>query len=400
MKLVSVSTHRSPDDAANVRITGLVESAAGEKIDIWYEVPSGLESELSDTGNPWLIAMLPYAVKTGEALTMSLPVDPELLENVKGLVATWCNWYPELFTPKIEVPTMSTPALAPNRRTVAFFSGGVDSWFTALRHIPELESAAIGQVDDLLIVHGFDISVYDKDEFAILGKTLLGDAKKVNRNLIVVRTNLRKYGSLWASRWGLLTNSPGLASVALILEKRFSKALIGSSHPFGPALIPWGSHPLTDSLLSTRSLVVKHDGASFNRVEKTTLVARHPAALSDLHVCWRDSGASNCGECQKCIRTMATLHLLGVLKANNPFPKAFEADKLAALYLEDNNEEDFIREVLDLAQSKGDKIVADAAQKTLQRSAKLRPWVRFADNLADVPGLWKFAPKMRKLLVG
>ena len=400
MKLVSVSTHRSPDDAANVRITGLVESAAGEKIDIWYEVPASLESELSDTGNPWLIAMLPYAVKTGETLTMSLPVDPELLENVKGLVATWRNWYPELFTPKIEVPTMSAPALAPNRRTVAFFSGGVDSWFTALRHIPELESAAIGQVDDLLIVHGFDIPVDDKNEFAILGKTLLRDAKKVNRNLIVVRTNLRKYGSLWASRWGLLTNSPGLASVALILEKRFSKALIGSSHPFGPALIPWGSHPLTDSLLSTRSLVVKHDGASFNRVEKTTLVARHPEALADLHVCWRDSGASNCGECQKCIRTMATLHLLGVLKANNPFPKAFEADKLASLYLEDNNEEDFIREVLDLAQSKGDKIVADAAQKSLQRSAKLRPWVRFADNLAHVPGLWKFAPKMRKLLLG
>ena len=400
MKLVSVSTHRSPDDAANVRITGLVESAAGEKIDIWYEVPASLESELSDTGNPWLIAMLPYAVKTGETLTMSLPVDPELLENVKGLVATWRNWYPELFTPKIEVPTMSAPALAPNRRTVAFFSGGVDSWFTALRHIPELESAAIGQVDDLLIVHGFDIPVDDKNEFAILGKTLLRDAKKVNRNLIVVRTNLRKYGSLWASRWGLLTNSPGLASIALILEKRFSKALIGSSHPFGPALIPWGSHPLTDSLLSTRSLVVKHDGASFNRVEKTTLVARHPEALADLHVCWRDSGASNCGECQKCIRTMATLHLLGVLKANNPFPKAFEADKLASLYLEDNNEEDFIREVLDLAQSKGDKIVADAAQKSLQRSAKLRPWVRFADNLAHVPGLWKFAPKMRKLLLG
>jgi hypothetical protein len=399
MRLASVRKKNSPDNPGFVRLTGLVERESGEQIEIWYEVPSELEDGLSESGNPWIVAMLPYALSNGETIVSDLPADAELLENLKGLTAVWCDWYPEYLPPKIQAPVAPLDkAEAPGRRSAAFFSGGVDSWFTVLRHAPELESAAIGRVDDLITVHGFDIPLESTDEFIKLHAALSIGAKELGRELIVVRTNLRRSGSLWAKGWGWLANAAGLASVALILEKRYRKVLIGSSYPYG-SLFPWGSHPLTDGLFSTRTLLVKHDGASFNRAEKTALVARHKIALSHLHVCWKHGAASNCGVCPKCIRTMATLQLLGALQVANPFPVDFQLDRLTRLYIENRYEEDFIKEIHALAIQTGNLPIQAAALRSLRRSRRLRPLVKLADRLSGIPVLWRFGPRIRKWCV-
>ncbi len=399
MKLMSVSKAVSPDASGFVRLTGIIEMGSGERIDIWFEVPTALEADLSESGNPWVVAMLPYALSNGETVVSDIPVDAALLENLKGLTAVWCEWYPQFVQPKIIAPvapldTAETKA----RRSAAFFSGGVDSWFTLLRHAPELESAAIGQVDDLITVHGFDIPLESTDEFDKLREILALGARELGRELIVVRTNLRRNGSLWARAWGWLTHAAGLAAVALILEKRYGKVLIGSAYQYGK-LIPWGSHPMTDVLFSTRSLQVKHDGAAYKRVEKTALIARHKIALAHLHVCWKNGAASNCGECAKCLRTMTALQLLGALEIANPFPVKFQVDKLAGLYIENRIEEDFIREALSLAAERGDIRIQAAILQALRRSDRVRPLVKFADWLGGIPVMWRFGPRLRRWFV-
>lgn len=398
MRLASIRKDASPDTPGFVRLTGVVARESGETFDIWYEVPSELEADLSESSNPWIVAMLPHALPNGETIVSDLPADAALLENLKGLLAVWCDWYPQYLPPKIRAPVAPLPVEAADRRSAAFFSGGVDSWFTVLRHTPELESAAIGRVDDLIAAHGFDIPLESTDEFMRLHTALSMGAQALDRKLIIVRTNLRRSGSLWAKGWGWLTHAAGLSSVALILEKRYEKVLIGSSSPYG-GLIPWGSHPMTDGLFSTRSLTVKQDGASFNRVEKTALVARHTIALSHLHVCWKQSAASNCGVCLKCIRTMATLQLLNALEIANPFPVEFQSERLARLYLENDHEEDFIREIHALAVQTGHLPIQAAASHALRRSRRLRPLVRLADWLGSVPALWRFAPRIRQWCV-
>lgn len=399
MRLASIRKDVSPNTPGSVRLTGVVERESGETFEIWYEVPSELEADLSESSNPWLVAMLPYALPTGETIVSDIPADAALLENLKGLIAVWCEWYPQYLPPKISFPVAPMPVEASNRRSAAFFSGGVDSWFTVLRHAPELESAAIGQVDELIAVHGFDIPLESADEFMKLHTALSCGAQALDRKLIIVRTNLRRSGTLWARGWGWLTHAAGLSSVALILEKRYEKVLIGSSSPYG-GLIPWGSHPMTDGLFSTRSLTVKQDGASFNRVEKTALVARHAIALSHLHVCWKQSAASNCGVCLKCIRTMAALQLLNALEIANPFPVAFQSERLARVYLENDHEEDFIKEIHSLAVQTGHLPIQAAASHALRRSRRLRPLVRLADWLGSVPALWRFGPRIRKWCLG
>lgn len=400
MKLVSVVADVAPDNPKFVRITGKVKMDSGEQLEIWFEVPRDLEGQLSETANPWIVAMLPYALSNGETIVSDIPADPELLENLKGLVAVWREWYPRFAQPRIVVPVAPVDSVTtPGTKSAAFFSGGIDSWFTALRHAPELESAAVGRVDELIAVHGFDIPVESHDEFVKLHETLSLGAKALGRDLIVVRTNLRKSGSLWAKGWGWLTNAAGLATVALILEKRYRKVLIASSYPYG-GLFPWGSHPMTDVLFSTCSLSVKNDGASYKRAEKTELVARHKLALSNLHVCYKNRSASNCGECAKCIRTMATLELVGALRGSNAFPIEFQPESLARMYIEDRHEADFIKEVRGLAIQTGNLDIQTAASRALQRSSRVRPLVKFADRLSDVPIMWRFGPRIRRWCLG
>lgn len=399
MRLASVLKHSSPDTPGCVRLTGMVERESGETFDIWFEVPSALEAELSESGNPWILAMLPHALPTGESITCDLAADATLLENLKGLTAEWCSWYPQFLPPKIHAPLAPLNLEAPaNLRSAAFFSGGVDSWFTLLRHAPEREQAAIGRVDELITVHGYDIPLDATEEFSKLHAALSLGAQALERALIVVRTNLRREGSLWVRGWGWLTNAAGLGCVALLLEKRYGKVLIGSSYPYG-SLFPWGSHPMTDSLFSTRMLTVKQDGACFNRTEKTMLVARHAIALAHLHVCWKHGSASNCGACAKCIRTMATLQLLGALETAHPFPRQFQPEMLARLYIATRSEEAFIKEIHALALQTGHRPIQSAAAQALRRSRRLRPLVKLVDQFGSVPMLWRCRPALRKWCV-
>jgi hypothetical protein len=399
MRLASIRKDVSPDTPGFVRLTGAVERESGETFEIWYEVPAELEADLSESSNPWLVAMLPHALPNGETIVADHPADATLLENLKGLIAVWCDWYPQYLPPAIRAPVAPLALDAPpNPKSAAFFSGGVDSWFTVLRHAPERESAAIGRVEELITVHGFDIPLDAPDEFAKLHAALAQGAQALGRKLTVVRTNLRRSGSLWVKGWGWLANGAGLASVALMLEKRYGKVLIGSSYPYGN-LFPWGSHPMTDSLFSTRSLTVKQDGASFNRTEKTALVARHAIALAHLHVCWKNGAASNCGICPKCIRTMATLQLLNAFETANPFPVAFHQDRLAGLYIATRYEEAFIREIHALAAKTKHRPIQAAAAHALRRSRRIRPLVKVADGLGRVPVMWRFGPKIRKWCV-
>ena len=155
---------------------------------------------------------------------------------------------------------------------------------------------------------------------------------------------------------------------------------------------------MTDPLLSTRSLLIKHDGAAFNRVEKTTLVARHAFALSALHVCWVNESAANCGTCPKCIRTMAALHLLGA-SASVPFPLPFNPQLLAALYIEKPQDEEFLEELRALAQTVGDEQMLRAADCALRRSRRLRPLIEAVERLRHVRFFWRCASPLRRWLV-
>ncbi|MES2236923.1 MAG: hypothetical protein V4500_04100 [Pseudomonadota bacterium] len=385
----------SPESPGYVRSEGVICWGKGcqeKEFQLWVDVPEAYAESLSDTGNPWLLAMLPMAASLGEDIELSLPVDALLLENVKGVLAIWREWYPELHDVRIYCPILS---YQPPRttRTAAFFSGGIDSYFTIARRMPgnDFGIPAVGKVDDLLTVWGFDVGVYDEAQFRPLADMLAESAQQLGLRQIIFRTNLRAAEKLipFKDMWRRLSHGAGLAFIGLSLEKAYKEIIIGSSSPYGD-LFSWGSHPLQDILFSTSLLQFVHDGASFTRVEKTDVVAKFPVAQSALHVCFAQ-GDSNCSRCDKCYRTMMTLDLLGYRgHASGLFDwSAYRVQSIRKLFIMSEGDKMLNRHIASAAQARGRHDIVDALRYATRRSMVLRPLVKASEWMMKHPGIWR-----------
>ena len=129
-------------------------------------------------------------------------------------------------------------------------------------------------------------------------------------------------------RWGH-THFAALASVAHLFPESIAKVYVGASSTFA-TLGPWGSHPLTDPLWSSDAIRFVHHGCDTTRLQKAQVLAENDLALQSLHVCTHQPYGQNCGNCEKCQRTMLTLHAVGALERCRAFPGAkLGANRLA-----------------------------------------------------------------------
>lgn len=402
MQLLSHVTSVSPETAGNLRSTGLVRWGKTEEFVLWVDVPARYGECLATSGNPWLIAMLPWAASLGEDIELSLPVDALLLENVQGILAIWKEWYPELHRIAIRCPIQPCQTLTATR-TAAFFSGGVDSYFTIARRMPDNPYGipAVGKVDDLLTVWGFDVGVYDQAQFEPLAKMLEDSAKVLGLNHLIIRTNLRQIEKRipFKDMWRRLSHGTGLAFAAMCFEKRYKEIIIGSSYTFGN-LFPWGSHPLQDPLFSTSATRFLHDGASFTRVQKTALVAQFPPAQTALHVCFA-LGQRNCSQCDKCYRTMMTLD---ALNQKDALASAFDWSRYSVqairkLFVRSRGDKIFSADIKALAVSKGRADIHAALCHAERRSIFLRPLVRWSEWIMRLPWIWRLGIHLKAFLL-
>jgi hypothetical protein len=400
MQLTHTVIAESPLGPDRVRLSGHVQYDQGtpkEEI-FWFDVPVEYRGSVSGSGNPWLVCLAPLAISLGEPLKIDEPVDPLLLKNVQGLIKLWKNWYPRLHLIRIEAPNVAPVRTAGPPRTGAFFSGGVDAFFTVLRHQEPIQSWEHIHIDDLIFVWGFDVPLDKPDAFDRTHRALQSAAKELGKNLVVVASNLKTTRLERDAEWGALWHGSGIVSTGLALEKRYTQLVIASTYSY-VNLAPWGSHPLSDPLLSTLSTRVIHDDVSFSRAEKTEVVARSDMALRTLRVCWNARSERNCSYCNKCFRTMATLEVLGALERCPQFDrKRLSLEALSRLFSGDHNDRILLLEVRDLALRKGRSDIAEAIDRSLTRSRRMRKWVSLAMWLGRQPYVWRWGrPLLQRL---
>ncbi len=311
MELLDIAIERSPRVASNVRLTGRVRFARGHGAQpleerFWFEYPGTCEPEVSRSGNPWLACLLPRALRLGEPLVLRLPVDARLLDNARERLAIWHAW--DRSRPLVPIEADVLGPAAPERpgRTVSFFSGGVDSWFSAL--VPRA-----APIHDLLLVHGaLDLPLEPPAAFERAHRRLSAAADSLGKPLLVGATNVVE-SSLRRSDLAHISLGSLLGAVALGLEGRFDRILMPASLWMG-WLPAWGSHPMTDVLLSTARTAVVCDGVAHSRMDKVVAIARSELALGCLRVCLRTGDETNCNRCEKCLRTAIALDALGVIE--------------------------------------------------------------------------------------
>ena len=186
------------------------------------------------------------------------------------------------------------------------------------------------------------------------------DNAERNIPLLQMSSNVRWVGRAFGIGWSTYFGG-GLSSFAHILGA--NTMYIASGHTWRE-LWPDGSHPLTDPLWSSSAVNIVHHARDVTRAEKLARIAQAPGALEILRVCWQDKGF-NCGHCEKCVRTMVLLRLLGLQSPN--FPPLTDLAAVAKLVPGDRSEAIFVKEAIALAEKVGDRELCGVLQKSLAK---------------------------------
>jgi hypothetical protein len=97
-------------------------------------------------------------------------------------------------------------------------------------------------------------------------------------------------------------------------------------------LNPVSSHPLLDHLWGTEGLIFKHDGCEASRFERVARISQSEIALRSLRVCLQNPEDSlNCGQCEKCLRTMLALQAIGTLEHCTTFKKKLDVEAVSRI---------------------------------------------------------------------
>ncbi len=282
---------------------------------------------IHNDANPFAAALLLPSMKQGEDLIIEGSISTQLLQGMHAIMQEVLKWDIGLQPIKRKADAIVADPPRP-QRSASFFSGGVDSFYTYLKH--KTDPIEKDRIDSFILVNGFDIrrrntQLWDRTRQHIKS---IAEADKVE--LILVRSNIQGLVEpilLWD-----YTHGGCLAAVGLFLRGAFHQIYIPSTHSVAEQ-IPWGSNLALDGYWSTEGTTFIHDGTEATRIEKViSQIARSPLALEHLRVCFaNERGAYNCGSCDKCLRTMINLYVAGALEKSSTFPHRIDPDLVAAI---------------------------------------------------------------------
>ena len=329
-------------------------SIGDTKREMWFITAPDVPFVGHNRGDLWLPTLLMVAMRRGERLRLADPISAGRQADLRKVQDIFAAWYPKRMTRvKIVAPPAEPPpeperqGLLRRRRTPTddrvsgtCFTGGVDSFNTLVKHKKTLGALVYGL--------GIDIPIRESEATERVGRQLTAIAEESGTRLLTAETNLRAFVGRNQVSWGFEGHGAVLASLGTLFSPVISKLYIPSTHSYAVPF-PWGSHPLVDSLWSTRRLKVEHDGAESSRVGKIKRIADDATAQHNLRVCYKDFAETNCGRCMKCMRTMATLTLLERLDRFVTFTAPLDVDHFRSQVLKTENDIFQIRDAYEFA---------------------------------------------------
>jgi hypothetical protein len=344
-----------------VRVSGTTLTGVVGDFELWFRVDA--ETELNASADPFVATALLPSMLAGSDIEVDGAVSGQLLRNLDDLQDVFHCWSPQLQRVAIRAPVTSPPP--PVDRVGSFYSGGVDSNHTLVRHKDD--------ITDLIVINGFDFEM-DAETFGDVLRRLQPMAAMFDKRLLPIETNFFAFERACGIH-RTMSHGSVLAAVALMLG--FRRVYIPSSHTYNE-LGAWGSHPLTDRLWENGRTELLHDGAGSRRTDKLREIAAEPRLLNGLIVCWRRPN-ENCGECGKCLRTMATFRLLRI--SSPVVPPLSSPGLLKTIRPESETDVEFLLENLDLARAVDDREVAGALATALRRHAFRKAMIALDDAL-------------------
>jgi hypothetical protein len=298
------------------KITRCNDNQKNSEALIWFRFSKEITIPAPNDADAYLLATIMDAMKENRKVVIKGAVSRQLLSNLVEYQLVWQKWRPDLYHyVDIEVDEIRELTNQPARGAICAFSGGVDATFSVWRHINATCSYRSQNIKLCSLVHGFDIPLSDTTAFnnaRLRGERTLAD---VSLELEPISTNYKEITNV---NW---EHSFACALVAVLnnFKEMAGTCIVGSSESYDALILPWGSSPVTDHLLSSGEFNIMHDGASHSRTEKVDEISKWQLGIDNLRVCWQgDIKDENCGQCEKCVRTK-----LNFLFSNNTIPSCF-----------------------------------------------------------------------------
>jgi hypothetical protein len=321
----------------------------------------------------FLVASVIPALYFGER---RLHIDEEICPQLKEglftalrIIHHW--WYPsDHKIPSIEAKCIKTYAKDEQNKCTSFcFSGGVDSMATLYHNHLLYPKEHPRYLREGLVVFGLEVQDLKnfKNVLNLIGSIAEGSGLKfipVYSNIIELGP--KDYKELWHKFWLNQYMSCAFAAIAHAFSGRWHSFFINASHDI-PNLIPHGSNPLLAPCFGRWGLRISEVGIDFSRFEKVQMIANWDLALNNLRVCNRDDKYTdevlNCGQCEKCVRTMLAFEALGALKRSTSFPiKSVTVDMVKKLVHITENKLGMYKELMGPLRKSGREDLAKAVE--------------------------------------
>ncbi len=283
----------------SVTRTATLISPAGQRR-VFFEISGDILPPPLEVHDFAVVAALFTAMREGRPMHVDGPVTATLLRNLEEFQEAWALWRSRLRRVPITADQI-LPAREPeHRRGVFAVSGGVDGTFALLRHHGGRAGLRTARPVCATVVHGFDIPLGERSAFERAHRGIAAVTGALGVPLATVRTNLRE---LLCADWNMEYHT-ALAACLFQFRGLANVAVSGACEDYGHLILPWGSNPVTDPLLSGGGLELHTEGGGFTRTQRVRMICDYPDVAAKLRVCWEGPiTGGNCGHCEKCIRT-------------------------------------------------------------------------------------------------
>lgn len=277
---------------------------------------------------PVLSVILPLAWITGADVHVDT-LDKEFTKSMAILQQEYKRIYPKApFKTKLLVDELVENNYTPDG-TALLFSGGLDSTyslFTNLSRNPRLVMlfgtsdipVSNAAFQEFIQAEYVDFAEQEKLRIHFIRTNMLQTLSTGRVNHLWMKVRGRNKGDFW-NGIGFALGQIGQAaplSIGRFNHLLFAAALDASVYSMSEH--PIATSPTTDEKICWANLDVKHDGA-IHRSEKVLKLRKLlKSGRIKLRVCWSSpeyllsSGLLNCGKCEKCLRTIASLAHAGI----------------------------------------------------------------------------------------
>lgn len=318
-----------------VKLTAI--KIAGGRVDYEYQVcdelkkyfhldaPFFLEYDFDVAGVPQGILAVPFVVTILPFIWMydavlELPeLDRDFYDSIPEFKKGYVEMFPEIdFKGKLQIGvlTVNRPVCSEQGTSAgAFFSGGVDAYATLAAHL--------GEQPRLLTIHGADVAVENNAAFQAVWEKVctvtaeygLECSKIVSsfRNVLYTAPLHEDFSEkLKDDWWHGLQHGIGVIGHAAPVAYKYGMTTLYIASSFTPedGQIRCASYPTIDNYVRFAGCRVVHDGFEYSRQNKVRNIVEFVQKTNhkiSLRVCWHSDKGVNCGQCEKCYRTMLEL---------------------------------------------------------------------------------------------